>query len=202
MSESSEAAKLSIFDRSEEDQVRSPEKLNEYIRVARPGTWALVVALIAVMAALIVWGNVGRIPVHLMIKGVGMKNNFITTDETIKEDIDNFAVDTVICFVDSKEGTSREIQDKRASVVFRDGRRVNGKARLLDTSLLEDDEIHDLLDSLLLDTDWIFAQLGEGTYRYPVYIELDETLDYLYYGESADVAVITEEVKPISFLFR
>ena len=53
----------------------------------------------------------------------------------------------------------------------------------------------------MLDTDWIFAQLGEGTYRYPVYVELDKTLDYLYYGETADVAIIVDEVKPFSFLF-
>lgn len=195
-----EDGNIGLFSNSEEDQVRSPEKLNEYIRIATPGTWILVVALAAVLAALIVWGNVGRIPVHLSITGVGMKSDFVNTDD-VKDDVANFEVNTVICFVDSKEGTSHQIQNKRASVVFRDGTRVGGEAHLLDTSLLQDEEIHDLLDSLMLDTDWIFAQLGEGTYRYPVYVELDKTLDYLYYGETADVAIIVDEVKPFSFLF-
>lgn len=195
-----ENGKVGLFSNSEEDQVHSPEKLNEYIQIATPGTWILAVALAAVLSALIIWGSVGCIPVNLSIKGVGMKSDFINSAD-VKNDVANFEVNTVICFVDSKDGMSRQIQNKSASVVFRDGTRVSGEAHLLDTSLLQDEEIHDLLDSLMLDTDWIFAQLGEGTYRYPVYVELDETLDYLYYGETADVAIIVDEVKPLSFLF-
>ena len=189
----------SLFSTESADRVKSPEKLDEYIRVATPGTWLIVLALALMLAALFIWGFTGSLPVHYTAKGVGMTLgvDFATAD---KSDPEAFQVKGVLCFPDSVEITSRELQDKEVSVTFGDGTRVKGTAVLLDTTPEKDEEIYDFLHSFGVDSDWVLSRLGQGTYRYPVYIELEETLDYLFWGEVCDAAFIISTEHPIYFL--
>ena len=60
----------SVFNFESEDRVESPERLNEYIRVASPGVWVMVSALVLVLVAFLVWGFTGRIPETSTLKGV------------------------------------------------------------------------------------------------------------------------------------
>ena len=64
-----------MFSQESSDRIRSPERLNEYIRAVTPGTWILITALALVMAALIFWGMTGSIPVYLSAKGVGISGD-------------------------------------------------------------------------------------------------------------------------------
>ena len=72
---------------------------------------------------------------------------------------------------------------------------------IVSSRVLEDDEIHKLLDSFHVDSKWIFSRLGSGEFRYPVYVELDETLDYMYWGETADVSIVVGEQRPVELLW-
>lgn len=50
-----------IFRKKNLDKVRSPENLDEYIRVSNPGVWLLLVSVIVLLAGACVWGVFGHI---------------------------------------------------------------------------------------------------------------------------------------------
>ena len=50
-----------LFRKKSVDRVSSPEQLNDYIRVANPGVWMLLAAIVILLAGVIVWGVVGRL---------------------------------------------------------------------------------------------------------------------------------------------
>ena len=51
----------SIFRKKSIDKVSSPDQLNEYIRVATPGVWLILSAIIIFLRGIIVWGIFGTI---------------------------------------------------------------------------------------------------------------------------------------------
>lgn len=51
-----------IFRKTSVERLRSPEQLNEYIRVANPGVWLILGAIILLLVGVIVWGVFGTIP--------------------------------------------------------------------------------------------------------------------------------------------
>ena len=51
-----------IFRKTSIDRLRSPEQLNEYIRVANPGVWLILGAIILLLTGAVVWGILGAIP--------------------------------------------------------------------------------------------------------------------------------------------
>lgn len=50
-----------IFRKKSLDKVKSPESLDDYIRVANPGVWLLLISVIVLLAGACVWGIYGRI---------------------------------------------------------------------------------------------------------------------------------------------
>lgn len=191
--------KKSVFNMESEDRVRSPEKLDEYIRVSSPATWLIVTALVLIFIAIMVWGFTGTMPVHYTSKGVGMTLG-VDIDTADKSDAEAFQVKGLLCLVDPAAVTSHDLQDKDVAVSFRDGTRVNGKAMLLDTAPEQEMEVSELLKHFKVNSSWVVSNMGEGVYRYPVYVELEYPLDYLYWGEVGDAAFIIREEHPIQFL--
>ena len=59
----------SLFRKTALDRISSPEQLNEYIKVAGPGVWAILAGIAVTFAAFLVWGLVGSIPETVQIKG-------------------------------------------------------------------------------------------------------------------------------------
>ena len=54
-----------LFRKKSIDKVSSPEQLNEYIRVANPGVWMVLAAIVILLAGVIVWGIIGRLDTTL-----------------------------------------------------------------------------------------------------------------------------------------
>ena len=50
-----------IFRQKSLDKVKSPENLDDYIRVSNPGVWLLLVSVIVLLAGACVWGIFGHI---------------------------------------------------------------------------------------------------------------------------------------------
>ena len=51
-----------IFRKTSIDRLKSPEQLNEYIRVASPSVWLILGAVVLLLVGVIVWGVFGTIP--------------------------------------------------------------------------------------------------------------------------------------------
>ena len=54
-----------LFREKSLDRVKSPDALNDYIRVARPSTWLILGAVVLFLVGMIVWGIFGRINVQV-----------------------------------------------------------------------------------------------------------------------------------------
>jgi len=195
-----------IFSRESAEAIRSPEKLNEYIRAITPGTWILIAALALVMAALIFWGVSGSIPVYLPVKGVGVSAD--VEKAALSREDGNFSdaemVDAVFCPVNASGNyTAASLDKKQARVVFRDGYAVNGTTRLYDSVPHTLEEVEDYMSRYLLDySGWFFSQLDDDEYCYIVVVDLDEPADLYYWKDVADVSIVMDEVHPASFLFH
>ena len=56
-----------IFRKTSMDRLKSPEQLNEYIRVASPSVWLILGAVVLLLVGVIVWGVFGSIPLTVDI---------------------------------------------------------------------------------------------------------------------------------------
>ena len=54
-----------IFRKKSVDKVSSPEQLNEYIRVANPGVWMVLAAIVILLVGVVVWGFIGHLDTTL-----------------------------------------------------------------------------------------------------------------------------------------
>lgn len=50
-----------IFRKKSLDKVKSPENLDDYIKVSNPGIWLLLISVIVILAGACVWGIFGHI---------------------------------------------------------------------------------------------------------------------------------------------
>lgn len=50
------AEQNTIFRKKSLDRVSSPEQLNDYIKVATPGMWLILLAIVIFLVGMIVWG--------------------------------------------------------------------------------------------------------------------------------------------------
>ncbi len=47
----------SLFRKSSVDQIRSPEQLNDYLKVTNPAVWGLLAAVIILLAGMLIWAS-------------------------------------------------------------------------------------------------------------------------------------------------
>lgn len=50
-----------LFKKSSMDRVSSPEQLHDYVKVANPGLWMVISAIVILLVGVILWGFIGRI---------------------------------------------------------------------------------------------------------------------------------------------
>lgn len=58
-----------IFRKKNMDKLSSPEQLNDYIRVANPSVWIVLVAVIILLVGICVWGVFGRLDTTIATAG-------------------------------------------------------------------------------------------------------------------------------------
>ncbi|MBO5757029.1 MAG: hypothetical protein J6S28_04965 [Clostridia bacterium] len=54
-----------LFKKSSMDKVSSPEQLQDYVKVANPGLWMVLLAIVILLAGVVAWGCIGRIDTTL-----------------------------------------------------------------------------------------------------------------------------------------
>ena len=65
--------KNSLFRKKNLERISSPEQLTDYIRVAKPGVWLLLGAIVVLLLGLCVWGIFGRL--DTVVKGAAVSKN-------------------------------------------------------------------------------------------------------------------------------
>ena len=59
-----------IFRKKSMDKISSPEQMNDYIRVANPSVWMILIAVIVLLAGVCVRGMFGRLDTRIQTGGV------------------------------------------------------------------------------------------------------------------------------------
>ena len=54
----------------EERKAESSERLNEYIRIGKPGIILLIISLVLVLGAILIWGFTGKLYVTIPLSGI------------------------------------------------------------------------------------------------------------------------------------
>ena len=59
----------SIFRKKSLDHISSPEEIDDYIQVTKPGMWLVLAAIVLMLTAVIIWGIAGEIEVNVIVNG-------------------------------------------------------------------------------------------------------------------------------------
>lgn len=92
-----------IYRKKSLDKVKSPESLNDYLRVSNPGVWLILAAIIALLAGACVWGIFGHVDTKIKTSAIAENGS-------------------VVCFVSAEEaqsvkkGMTVRLDDKEGTV--------------------------------------------------------------------------------------
>ena len=189
------------------EHIQSPEELTAYIRLVRPGTLILVLALALVFVALIIWGCTGTLPVTKSVNGVmttiekRMNNSFAHYHRDYFEAEKSFPKEKLerydaYFFLNAYEYSGEDLLGKEIIVSCPGKAPIKGTITLVEPEPYDRDEIRAEFDA-----EWIVNTCVESDYSWVV----AGTLDSDTYDKSwslVDITVVTENVRPISFLFR
>ncbi|NJP41725.1 hypothetical protein HCH52_11830 [Oscillospiraceae bacterium HV4-5-C5C] len=73
-----------LFRQQSLDRVNSPEQLNDYIRVANPHIWLLLIAVTVLLLAFLAWAVLGEVPESFQVNGIvtdGQAICFLSQDQ-------------------------------------------------------------------------------------------------------------------------
>ncbi len=123
-----------IFRKKSLDKVKSPENLDDYIRVSSPGVWLLLISIVVLLIGVCVWSIFGRIdstvPVTVQVKnGTAVcyvaenKIKGITEGMTVKFSGKEAIIETISAIKNNEYGCTLKINTSLADG-FYDGKVV------------------------------------------------------------------------------
>jgi hypothetical protein len=171
--------KKSIFRQESIDRALSPDQLDQYIKVSNPGIWLVLTALLILLASVLVWGFTGTLPKTLTVNGVMEEN------------------EQAVCFIDVNtldkdiQGCKVQIQLAAAGNAAYDGVVSDVSGNPYSAAEI----------AAKYESDWVTQKLVTGEYAYAVTVDLSGGPAYTA-GAITSMTIITEEVKPISYLLN
>ena len=165
----------------EERKPQSSERLNEYIRIGKPGIILLIISLVLVLGAILVWGFTGKLYETVPLSGI----------------VDVNSASDVRCFANADNLDGQYLKGAEVTVKMPDHTTSDG----IIVSSSESPKTQEELSQLFGYTRWEMNHLMNGTYFYVIEIDTQEDLGS-YQGELVEVSVIMDEISPISFLIR
>ena len=191
----------SVFRNDIESSGQKPEKLNEYIRIGSIGSYFFTGALVLITVVVLIWGFTGTIPVTTQKHGV------------IVESEDTYGV---LCLVDANDNTGMIPEGAKVNFTTADRAGHSGHVTYMSPIPFSSGELQAYFTSqnvalksevckeisTLKVNEWTLNYiLGDSAYHYLLFITSDEMLPDKQ-NEVVDATITTEEVRPISFLFK
>ena len=116
-----------VFRKSAMDKLSSPEQLDKSITIVSPSFWIAAIGGGVIIAVLLVWSILGRLPIHVSASGIYLGksgvNSVVSEADGIVEEVyisdgDYVEVGQVIAKLDSKdvEDELAKLQERRAAV--------------------------------------------------------------------------------------
>ncbi|MDD3279710.1 MAG: hypothetical protein PHG16_12655 [Lachnospiraceae bacterium] len=167
--------KSSLFRQESLERIESPEQMNAYIKISRPGIWILLAALLVLMGSSVVWAVTGTLPETMEVKGRTLENGQIR------------------CY-EPADSANLNLEGCAVKVRLPDGTVCLGKVLEVSTIPYSAEEL-----SASIGSDWLADNLLTSGYSYEICIKSDADLkeDLL-----ASVTITTDEVKPIQFILN
>ena len=194
------------------DRVRSPEELDAYIRVVRPGTVLLIGAFALIVIALTVWGVTGTLPVTVSGKGVFYSEYYrLAAQATEESRLADFEESTaglseeeraalerpyVYCFLNAYQYDRASLIDKKVTVVYPGKQPAQGKVVAVSAVPYTKDMI-----TKEFGTSFIADACASSDYSWLLEVETDAPLENDM-RSLMDVTVEIDQVRPISMLFQ
>ena len=98
-----------IFRKKSLDKVKSPESLDDYIRVSNPGVWLLLISVIVLLIGACVWGAFGHI--DSTVPGTVRMENGQAVCEISEENISSIKVGQTVKF-ENREAVIETVGNK------------------------------------------------------------------------------------------
>lgn len=195
----------------------SQEDLSEYIHAGSPGLLVVIFSLLVLLAAVIVWGFVGTLPVTETVTGLvidtskyaGMEfelDKGSTKGQAAEEQAaeEQAAADgegeyLVLCFVDASRFNGQAIKEFGDEAVLKmpDQQTFKGKIEIRHMEPISMERAK----RILFDNEWVLERCVKQDYNWLLVIRPTEDFkDYAF--TLAEVTLLTEEVPPIQFLMR
>ena len=104
-----------IFREKSLNKVKSPENLDDYIRVANPGVWLLLICVILLLAGACVWGIFGHIDSTVPVS-VYVENGEVTC-RIAPEDVSSVRVGLVVEFAGTESLITNIEKDEEGTYI-------------------------------------------------------------------------------------
>jgi hypothetical protein len=160
----------------EQERVISPEALDAYVRVTKPGISLMTAALFVFVAALFLWGFTGTLPQTLTVNGTPGESG------------------GVLCYIEAAK-LDRDITGCPAKIRAPGGETVDATVTRVSDYPLSGAEI-----AAAQPNDWLADMLAVDGYAYEVTLTADKP-GYEAAG-IVSATLITAETTPISLLFN
>ena len=83
-----------MFNKTATEKLRSPDDLDKYVRVTNPSVWAVLVACVALLMGLLIWGFLGSVTSNVITTGTVVNGKavcFLSAEDTAKVSEGNIA---------------------------------------------------------------------------------------------------------------
>ncbi len=164
-----------LFNKSSMERIASPEKLNDYIRVANPSVWMVLAAIGLLLIALLVWGFFGSVSASTAVKGV------VTEDGL------------VLCYIDANSDIHIE-EGMEVAISATANTTVTGKVTYVSD---EFDPVSYTDAAALLNNEYYLYSLSLTNWNTEIVITADSELKPGIYT----VSITTESLRPIDMVF-
>lgn len=162
-----------LFRKKSIDKISAPEQLNDYIKVSNPSVWVVLAAVFILLASLTIWSIFGTLPTTITAKGC------------LAED------GTLTCFI------SQEYSDGIHSGMKAKINGYDGEITVAETIPLSKEEA-----GAQISGDYMREALLQAEWNIPVSVKIDGGSSDFQTDKIYEITIVTEEVRPINFLFN